>query len=1799
MTIERLRGLLSAIGTQLTARELAETLWLASHLTPETDEPAYSPGASTGLPPGSGNGAQKPVKPTGPKQRASGSPGRPRGELHFKAAPGGHAFDARAVLVPTAPMLHDVLTVQRALRPLKRSVPSSRKDSLDEDATAARIADQPPGRRAWIPVMRASPERWLSLALVLDTGPSMRMWRPLARELREALTRTGAFRDLRTYYLHGEEITTTRSGPRVKPAALLDPSGRQVILVLSDCSGPHWWTHQAGQVLHLWAQHELTAVLQPLPERLWRRTAAPAVPGLARTQRAAAPNAELAFKPHDTGAGQGVPVPVMEISPRWLADWARLVTGQSGNDLPVAAAYVSSRSQIRAEPMLGEHAAERVRRFRAIASPEAVRLAAYVAVSVPSLPVIRLIQHQLLQSPEPQYIAEVILSGLLRPVDAERGTYEFIDGARESLLATLPRSESWHAAHVLSRISEEIERRADTAAETFHAYLAVSEAEGDRSIGPERPFALVSQEAVHYLGRSAITPRPRDVSRGPHQVDEAPGGVAAPAPGARALEDLVVEVLHYWDDESRPGWSVGSGFLIRGAFVLTAAHNVGRGELLVRTGDAEWAATVRLRGNEESADLALLEITSDRIEVPRFRYGEVDRTVPGFLERCWAIGFPYYKERTAQPERKRLATHISGHIPTGKNLGLGHPQLLTLRVHGTPAAMRGGLVDQSEWSGMSGALVFADDIVVGVISEHRRPEGASSLAVVPITAVDLLPDAEDWWRLLGADRFGLVRLPETPLRDDGLYIWTAADSQAGLEIIADPGDVEPMEPGQPVDVTALRRGQLPNLQREFTRLGSVFDEWLASGPRRKRGMERLRVLWLVGAPGLERSKALLACLSRAGEQGHAVYDAARDLVLATGTLSRSILSPSFALPPLISIDLKQDQPVSQWRAVETAVTNARKQFFGRQGQHLRGDDPYPRMIVAGTVEQAAAAAGLLQGLVDIKSVDIRGHDHQRSAAFLEDQILTDDRVFNRGLPITASKLFGRAKEIAALRRGWESEQLRVLSVVAHGGTGKSALVNVWLHEMRESGYRGAQKVLAWSFNSHGTEENLVSADLFVSSALSWLGDDSAITLNSWSRGLRLASLIKEHRFLLVLDGLEPHQYPPQAPDVGGQLTDDSIRALLEELARPDWEGLCLVTTRVPLTDLSRFQGERAESADQGTVAQMNLENLDDHAGADLLRHLIRTEADFRDLQQAVREVDGHALAITMLGNYLKDVHGGDLAGRFDLERLTVDARLEGHARRIMASYERWLERHERFAHLTILRLIGLFDRPAAPDAMAALLADPRMRRLTGELEQGSDAWNSAVDALREMGLLNREIADWPGVLDASPLVREHFHDELRKDHEDWWLQGNRTLFDYYQGQAPALPSDSADMNTLYAAVTHGCAAGLYQQVFDDVLLPRVWRDRRTNFSTRRLGMIGSDLVALSNFFYPGQWTELRATSLSARARLLILTNAGVRLRQLGRLVDARDCFGAVVREIDPQVAQPEELEDATYAAAQCCELLVISGRLKGEADESDGALLYGKRAVEYSDRGRDPYFSMHARSSLAEAYFMLNDLERADSLFEEAKAIERERSPRPPFLYSQNLFRYGYFLIETGRAEMILTSGSQDPSWGTNGADSSLLSEAIRLLILGAAHRALIEGGNRSTAFLTTTEKILDDAISAFQTAGYADYTVRGLLERAHFYRALHNTRYYASTLADLARAAEEAQRGQMDLLYADVLLQQVACYLDIWPAMTTPERSSGRDRIKDDLYQATRLVTAIGYRRRQAMLASLQEAAHEAGVLA
>ena len=238
-----------------------------------------------------------------------------------------------------------------------------------------------------------------------------------------------------------------------------------------------------------------------------------------------------------------------------------------------------------------------------------------------------------------------------------------------------------------------------------------------------------------------------------------------------------MEVLHDRGPavpEAAGRWTAGSGYLIGGRLVLTAAHTVGyrqelgdNAQLLVRTiGGSEFAARVVLVCDESSrVDLALLEISDSRFGelLPPVGFARVDRDSAAPVSGCWAVGFPRFGEAgpVLAEGSRRETWHVRGDILPGGKLRSG---LLSLQVTSTPQPLPAPLAG-SEWEGMSGAVVFAADArdgdrVIGVVSTHHRPEGPSALVVVPVTAIDRLPMGVRWWRQLGVP--GLDTLSVVP-----------------------------------------------------------------------------------------------------------------------------------------------------------------------------------------------------------------------------------------------------------------------------------------------------------------------------------------------------------------------------------------------------------------------------------------------------------------------------------------------------------------------------------------------------------------------------------------------------------------------------------------------------------------------------------------------------------------------------------------------------------------------------------------------------------------------------------------------------------------------------------------------------------------------------------------------------------------------------------------------------------------------------------------------------------------------------
>jgi len=176
-----------------------------------------------------------------------------------------------------------------------------------------------------------------------------------------------------------------------------------------------------------------------------------------------------------------------------------------------------------------------------------------------------------------------------------------------------------------------------------------------------------------------------------------------------------------------------------------------------------------------------------------------------------------------------------------------------------------------------------------------------------------------------------------------------------------------------------------------------------------------------------------------------------------------------------------------------------------------------------------------------------------------------------------------------------------------------------------------------------------------------------------------------------------------------------------------------------------------------SAVRRNLEHLSSDAGAGLLRAL-GVKGNEADLRNAIDEFRGHCLALSLLGGYLSDAYQGEIRYRKEVsERLGHDVRQGAHARRVMDSYQSWLGEGP---ELSVLRILGLFDRPADEKALAVLLKPPAIPGLTESLIDLSLAeWRTILAKLRRAKLLAREDPHHPGQLDTHPLVREYFGEQ--------------------------------------------------------------------------------------------------------------------------------------------------------------------------------------------------------------------------------------------------------------------------------------------------------------------------------------------------------------------------------------------------------------------------------------------------------
>ncbi|MFD5325723.1 NaeI family type II restriction endonuclease [Streptomyces sp. NPDC127092] len=591
--------LLSALRTavpELDGTALAEALWLAAHRAAGPDGaaprpvrdaagPAHDgPERTAPEPPAPSSRDDRPAAPAAPQPPPAADATTATRPLHERLPGSATPVPGRAVAAPHTGGLPRALELTRALRPWKRRWPEGRGRTLDIDATVDGYARS----GELLPVLKAAPERWFDLVLVVDRSPGMRVWAETVTEFTTVLDRLGAFRTLQV-----TDLTFDAAGEPRAPGPLRAADGRRLVVVISDCMAGAWRRPEVWHLLRQWAGAQPTALLNPLPTKLWRHGGlnlpttrfTPAAPGTHRSRVPVEPPL-LAPGSETAGAdGDWLPVPVLSLTPHSLGRWSD--TLMRGDPAGCTAVLVPPTGRTAPGPARPTAAplppAELTRRFLRTASPRAARLTVLCApFDRLSLRLLHLVRARFVPDATVADVAEAVTSGVFAVTEERGGTVELAlpPEAREVLREHLPAHEVW-ALH--QALDDHIASRG-----TGRTRLpsVAYDGRGPQALAAEKEaFARASRRTLELLGLAEPEAEPADgadaAGAGVAGADAAGAGVAdlPPAPEPYVGHgDLLESVAQAIAEDRRRLVRITVEQTIAGAgrtaFALTLAHRV-------------------------------------------------------------------------------------------------------------------------------------------------------------------------------------------------------------------------------------------------------------------------------------------------------------------------------------------------------------------------------------------------------------------------------------------------------------------------------------------------------------------------------------------------------------------------------------------------------------------------------------------------------------------------------------------------------------------------------------------------------------------------------------------------------------------------------------------------------------------------------------------------------------------------------------------------------------------------------------------------------------------------------------------------------------------------------------------------------------------------------------------------------------------------------------------------------------------------------------------------------------------------
>jgi tetratricopeptide (TPR) repeat protein len=565
-------------------------------------------------------------------------------------------------------------------------------------------------------------------------------------------------------------------------------------------------------------------------------------------------------------------------------------------------------------------------------------------------------------------------------------------------------------------------------------------------------------------------------------------------------------------------------------------------------------------------------------------------------------------------------------------------------------------------------------------------------------------------------------------------------------------------------------------------------------------------------------------------------------------------------------------------------------------------------------------------------------------------------------PSPLAEWVGRGTLLEILTRCW-GEDVHVVGLIGFGGEGKSSLARRWIDLLLESEYPPAG-VFWWSFSvSANTEEFLHAAIEFMSGGRISASD----TATGEGRASVAAGLLRSHRYLFVLDGLEVAQH--QTGEQYGSMTSNELRDFLAYFAAPGHPSFCVLTSRAPVLDLAPYV----------TYRHVDVLALGVASGVQLLREF-GVSGSTAALAQVVVTWAGHALTLSLIAAYLTRTHRGDVRQVTHIPPPEAGMPHDEMVRRVLVEYDACLSAEER----SFLVRLSVFRRAVDESGLSVV-----------------GLVHNRAEVLRHLSAARIIHSDVAGQLRMHPLVRD-FYAEIGQREPAARRGLHADAMRYYLRFTPdaATAASIDDLAIVVEVVHHACQSGEYDRACD-IVHDQLYQGER-GLLTRELNAWETALTCLLELF-PQRRTQGDPLVTEVASRAWLLHEVATCLQMVGRLRES----AAMARRAAEAFGSLERWHDAAVSCQNLTELYFSLGSLASCPRVIEDAFGYADRA----DDREDELVAETLRGALAHYQGRPNE---AGEAFAAALRIAAEFTPIPA-LYSSSGHRYAEHLHRSGR----------------------------------------------------------------------------------------------------------------------------------------------------------------------------------------